>query len=64
MVLRFKKDNVEREILLFPNSAYIMMDEARYDWSHSIPAGKDHTFGGKEIPRLRRVSLLLRNGKN
>jgi hypothetical protein len=63
-VIKFKKDNVEKEILLLPNSAYIMMDEARYEWSHSIPAGKDHTFCGKEIIRFRRVSLLLRNGKN
>lgn len=55
---------METEILLHPNSAYIMMDEARYQWSHSIPAGKDHTFQGKEVSRSRRVSLLLRNAKN
>jgi alkylated DNA repair dioxygenase AlkB len=48
------------ELLLQPRSLVIMQDEARYKWTHSVPARKKDVHQGKTWPRGRRVSLTFR----
>lgn len=45
---------------LEPRSLLILSGEARYDWSHAIPARKSDAVNGVRIPRTRRVSLTFR----
>ena len=47
-------------LLLEPRSIVIMKDEARYRWTHAVPARKSDRYGGRTIPRGRRVSLTFR----
>lgn len=48
------------DVLLPKKSLYIMSDEARYHWAHSIPSGEP-TFLTKSVPRERRISMIFRN---
>jgi len=48
-------------IILQPLSLLILSAEARYDWSHEIPARKSDIISNERIPRSRRVSLTFRN---
>jgi alkylated DNA repair dioxygenase AlkB len=38
----------------------ILSGEARYDWTHEIPARKSDVINGARQPRTRRVSLTFR----
>jgi alkylated DNA repair dioxygenase AlkB len=48
---------------LEPRSLLILSGEARYDWTHAIPARKSDGVNGVRIPRTRRVSLTFRTMK-
>jgi len=48
------------DVYIPKKSLYIMSDEARYHWAHSIPSGEP-TFLTKSVPRERRVSMIFRN---
>ena len=72
MIFRHVKDPSSYfQVLLEPNCAYIqryclhdqliVRDDVRYNYTHEIPSGDDHTFNGQLIPRQRRLALLLRN---
>ncbi len=55
------RDGGERcKALLSPRSLLILNGEARYDWTHAIPARKSDLVDGRRIPRHRRVSLTFR----
>ncbi|MBO3761938.1 alpha-ketoglutarate-dependent dioxygenase AlkB [Ciceribacter sp. L1K22] len=60
MIFRKKADGDRRSILLEPRSALVMSGEARYDWTHEIPARRSDTIGGAPLARTRRISLTLR----
>lgn len=47
-------------VLLEPRSIVVLKDDARYKWTHSIPARKVDRFYGQTITRERRVSLTFR----
>jgi len=47
-------------ILLEPKSLVVLKDDARYKWTHSIPARKTDKFEGQVITRERRISLTFR----
>ncbi len=49
------------EIRLEPNSLAVLKDEARYLWTHSIPARKSDVVDGIKIFRNRRLSMTFRN---
>jgi alkylated DNA repair dioxygenase AlkB len=55
---RQSKDQVP--ILLEPGSLVVMQADARYTWTHSIPARKTDTFNEQKIVRGRRLSLTFR----
>jgi alkylated DNA repair dioxygenase AlkB len=48
------------ELLLQPCSLIVMEDEARYKWTHAVPARKKDVIDGRTWPRGRRVSLTFR----
>lgn len=45
---------------LAPRSMLVLSGEARFNWSHGIPARKSDVIEGKKVPRRRRVSLTFR----
>lgn len=45
---------------LAPRSLLVLSDEARFDWTHGIPARKSDVVDGKKAARGRRVSLTFR----
>ena len=47
------------EMLLPRRSAYVLTAEARYQWAHVLPP--EPRFGGREIQKTRRLSILLRD---
>lgn len=51
----------KKEILLQERSLIVLSGEARYEWTHSIPARKADIVNGLKINRNRRVSLTFRN---
>ncbi|WP_421951122.1 alpha-ketoglutarate-dependent dioxygenase AlkB [Pelagibacterium sp.] len=46
--------------VLAPRSLLVLSDEARFNWTHGIPARKSDVIDGKKIARGRRVSLTFR----
>lgn len=48
------------ELLLPPRSLVILSGEARYLWTHGIPARRVDEFNGIKIQRERRISLTFR----
>lgn len=48
------------DVLLKRRSLYIMKDSARYNFSHEVLASKS-IFGGNQIIKDRRISILCRN---
>ncbi len=46
--------------LLERRSAVVLRDQARYDWTHGIPARKKDVWLGETIRRARRISLTFR----
>ncbi|KAM8793890.1 alpha-ketoglutarate-dependent dioxygenase alkB homolog 7, mitochondrial [Eudromia elegans] len=49
------------ELLLEPGSLYVLRGAARYEFTHEILPQGESFFGGRRVPRGRRVSLILRN---
>jgi len=47
-------------ILLEPHSLLMLSGEARYSWSHEIPARQSDLIEGMRVTRGRRVSLTFR----
>lgn len=45
---------------LEPRSLLVLQDEARFGWTHGIPARKSDVIEGVRVTRSRRVSLTLR----
>jgi alkylated DNA repair dioxygenase AlkB len=48
-------------LYLEPRSLVLLRGEARYRWTHAVPARKKDVVDGKDRPRTRRVSLTFRN---
>jgi alkylated DNA repair dioxygenase AlkB len=44
-----------------PNSLYIMSGDARYKWTHEMPARKSDTFNDVKFARKRRISVTFRH---
>ncbi len=60
MVFRKRSTGERRSILLENTDLLILSGEARYSWTHEIPARKSDMIGGARQPRKRRVSLTFR----
>ncbi|MFO7565373.1 MAG: alpha-ketoglutarate-dependent dioxygenase AlkB [Enhygromyxa sp.] len=58
MVLQRDADKLE--LRLPPRSLLVLADEARYRWTHMIPARKNDMIAGQRVARARRVSLTFR----
>lgn len=56
----FEKNGIKKELYVEPGSLYIMSGEARYEWSHCLPARKSDMVDGEKVVRGRRVSLTFR----
>lgn len=48
------------DIVLQPCSLIVLSGDARYQWTHAIPARKSDTINGIKHPRIRRLSLTFR----
>lgn len=61
-VMRFSNgaDGRTEELLLEPRSALILTGEARWAWTHEIPARSVDVWRNQNKPRSRRVSLTFR----
>lgn len=61
-VPEFNWSNEKKELDLFLDrrSLMVMKGEARYHWKHGIRGEWEDEFGGRKIPRGRRVSLTFR----
>lgn len=55
-----KKTNNKQSLFLEPRSLVIFKDDARYKWTHAIPARKSDINQGHKIMRQRRISLTFR----
>ncbi len=60
MAFRHQKSGERRSLMLEPLMLLILSGEARYDWTHEIPARKSDFVGGERQARSRRVSLTFR----
>uniref|UniRef100_A0A673UBI0 AlkB homolog 7 n=1 Tax=Suricata suricatta TaxID=37032 RepID=A0A673UBI0_SURSU len=49
------------ELLLEPGSVYILRGTARYDFSYEILRDEESFFGGHQIPRGQRISVICRS---
>lgn len=60
--INFTNKLTKKELNLFvePRSLLILKGEARYDWTHGIPARKTDRHHDLEVVRGRRVSLTFR----
>jgi alkylated DNA repair dioxygenase AlkB len=61
-VMQFSTSKAERteELLLEPRSVLLLSGEARWAWTHEIPARAVDIWQNQERPRARRVSLTFR----
>ncbi|MGY6661339.1 MAG: alpha-ketoglutarate-dependent dioxygenase AlkB [Glycocaulis sp.] len=60
MLFRCRQTGEQRGHVLEPLSLLILSGQARYDWTHEIPARKSDLVDGLRRPRTRRVSLTFR----
>ncbi len=60
MVFRKRATWERRSVILEPANLLILSGEARYEWTHEIPARKSDVIEGARQPRNRRVSLTFR----
>ena len=60
-VMQLKHQGQKEEIYLEPRSLLLLSKDARYHWSHGIPARKSDSINGIKLPRTRRISLTFRN---
>ncbi|KAM8982759.1 LOW QUALITY PROTEIN: alpha-ketoglutarate-dependent dioxygenase alkB homolog 7, mitochondrial [Ara ararauna] len=49
------------ELLLEPRSLYVLRGAARYEFTHEILPDAQSWFGGRRVPRGRRISIIYRN---
>jgi alkylated DNA repair dioxygenase AlkB len=61
MVFRRAVTGERRSLMLAPGSLLVLKGEARYDWTHEIPARSADDVDGEKRPRGRRMSLTFRN---
>lgn len=59
-VMRFEKGAERWDLVLQPLSLLVMRAEARWSWTHAIPARKNDMIDGGRVPRARRISLTFR----
>jgi alkylated DNA repair dioxygenase AlkB len=61
-VMEFANTKLKQKIPVFlePRSMVILQEEARYKWTHAVPARKSDEFEGRTFPRARRLSLTFR----
>jgi len=64
IVMCFKHGSQEKTKVLEPRSLMVMSGEARYHWSHAIPARKSDIINGKLVKRGIRISITFRTVKN
>lgn len=55
-----QKTKAQHDVYLPPRSLIALDKEARYQWTHAIPARKSDTVNGFKIKRDRRLSLTFR----
>lgn len=60
MVFRNRKQGSRLSAILQPRSLLILSGDARYEWTHEIPARKSDVVDGKKALRGRRISLTFR----
>jgi alkylated DNA repair dioxygenase AlkB len=60
MVFKKRSNGERRSVILEPANLLILSGEARYDWTHEIPARKSDVIEGVRQARTRRVSLTFR----
>ena len=60
MVFRHRRAGKQISLTLEPLMLLILSGEARYDWTHEIPARKSDLIASERQPRRRRVSLTFR----
>ena len=60
MVLQRGKEGPKHELRLLPRSLLVLAEDARYLWTHMIPARKSDVVDGQRALRGRRVSLTFR----
>lgn len=61
----FNETTKETKTFTLPvNSLLILTGESRYKWKHSIKACKTDVLDGKQVKRMRRVSITLRKVVN
>lgn len=60
MVFRHRSSDERYRVRLEPRGLLILAGEARYDWTHEIPARKSDMVNGIRIARNRRLSLTFR----
>ncbi|MEO1747177.1 MAG: alpha-ketoglutarate-dependent dioxygenase AlkB [Pseudomonadota bacterium] len=60
MIFTENAGSSKSSIMLERRSAIILQNEARYGWTHAIPARKSDVINGKRVPRDRRISLTFR----
>lgn len=58
--MRFARDGVVFDLVLHPRSVVVLTGDARYKWTHEIPARKSDTVEGEKIARTTRVSMTYR----
>jgi alkylated DNA repair dioxygenase AlkB len=61
MVFRHAITGERRSVVLEPGSLLVLKGEARYGWTHEIPARASDMVDGIKRMRGRRVSLTFRN---
>ncbi|MEQ8433494.1 MAG: alpha-ketoglutarate-dependent dioxygenase AlkB [Oceanicaulis sp.] len=59
MVFRKRSTDGRRSVILEPAMLLILTGEARYNWTHEIPARKSDVINGARQARTRRVSLTF-----
>ena len=61
-VMRFENKRLDQKIdvELQPRSLTMITGDARYKWTHSIPARKSDSLRGERVLRGRRLSLTFR----
>ncbi len=60
MIFRDKDSGARSSVILEPRSALVLKNEARYRWTHEIPARKSDLIEGERVLRSRRISLTFR----
>ena len=60
-IMQFTKGSEKQELYMEPRSLIILSGEARYKWTHAIPARKSDAVNGLKIQRERRISLTFRS---